>query len=225
MTARGLRQKQLAELVSEMSGTPLSQVSIQKLTSGKSQRSKRLTDIALALNVPAEWLSNGPSQFFESGTNLFLDASKMDFASNTDMDERNLKRGMVPVIGTAKLGPDGYFAEEEYPADKDPGCLRIYSADPDAYGLRIQGDSMSPRIKHGEFVVIEPNMPPVKYEEVLVVATDGRKMIKVYADLNDGFYRFDSINEDHRPIHMACSEVKGIYYVAGILKKARYFET
>lgn len=225
MTARGLRQKQLAELVSEMSGTPLSQVSIQKLTSGKSQRSKRLTDIALALNVPAEWLSNGPSQFFESGTNLLLDASKMDFASNTDMEERKVKRGMVPVVGTAKLGPDGCFEEDESPDGKGLGRLRVYSADPDAYGLRIQGDSMAPRIKHGEFVVIEPNMPPVKYEEVLVKATDGRKMIKVFADLADGFYRFDSINDDHRPIHMACEDVAGIYYVAGILKKARYFET
>lgn len=36
------------------------------------------------------------------------------------------------------------------------GWLKIYSDDPNAYGLRVRGDSMWPRIQSGEFVLIEP---------------------------------------------------------------------
>ena len=225
MKARQLNQTQLAALVSAVSGTTISQVAIQKITSGKTQQPKRITDIALALGVSAEWLAHGNSPFPESGATLTPEPShSSDVHQNTESGELKIKWGSVPVVGKAKLGEDGYFDEEGYPPGFGDGCLRIQSDDPDAYGLRVYGDSMSPRIKHGEFVVIEPNQPPVRYEEVLVKTVDGRKMIKVFAGYTEGYYRFDSVNEDHKPIHLAAEEVEAIHYVAGILKKSRYFE-
>jgi phage repressor protein C with HTH and peptisase S24 domain len=226
MQARNLKQRQLSELVSRLSGIPISQVAIQKITSGKTQYPKRLPDIARALNVPAEWLAHGST--FSSDTPQALKTDGLTIESsqnnNTDMDEWTVKRGSVPVVGTAQLGNNGYFEEEGYPAGHGAGFLKIQRDDPDAYGLRVVGDSMSPRIKHGEFVVIEPNQPAVQYEEVLVKTVDGRKMIKVFAQLQDGFYRFESVNEDHPPIHVAVEQVEAIHYVAGILKRSRHFE-
>lgn len=221
MKARKLTQVQLAARVSTLSGFPISQVAIQKITSGKTKHSRRIPDIARALDVSPEWLGFGDSPFPESGATL---TEPNRSSASTDRDELKIKWGSVPVVGKAKLGEDGYFDEEGYPPGFGDGCLRIHSDDPDAYGLRVYGDSMSPRIKHGEFVVIEPNQPPVRYEEVLVKTVDGRKMIKVFADYAEGYYRFDSVNEDHKPIHLAAEEVEAIHYVAGILKKSRYFE-
>jgi hypothetical protein len=40
------------------------------------------------------------------------------------------------------------------------GLRRYPSRDPNAYALRVKGDSMRPRIKPGEFVLVEPNTPP-----------------------------------------------------------------
>lgn len=225
MKARKLTQAQLAALVSTHSGFPISQVAIQKITSGKTRHTRRLDDLARALGVSAEWLGYGDSPFPESGATLTPEPNHSSAVlQNTDRDELKIKWGSVPVVGKAKLGEDGYFDEEGYPPGFGDGCLRIQSDDPDAYGLRVYGDSMSPRIKHGEFVVIEPNQPPVRYEEVLVKTVDGRKMIKVFAGYTEGYYRFDSVNEDHKPIHLAAEEVEAIHYVAGILKKSRYFE-
>lgn len=221
MKARNLKQRQLSELVTELSGAPISQVAIQKITSGKTQHSKRLTDIARALNVSAEWLAHGCSPFPPDGTTLFLESGEL---GNTDKEERKIRWGTVPVVGTAQLGDDGYFEDEGYPVGHGSGILRIQSSDPDAYGLRLLGDSMQPRIMHGEFVLVEPNTPPVLYEEVLVKTVDGRKMIKIFAQLADGFYRFDSINHDHPPLHLRVDQVETVHYVAGILKKSRFFE-
>lgn len=222
MAARNLSGAQLSKLVSAVCASPISQVSIQKITSGQTQHSKRLPDIARALGVSVEWLVYGSddSRFPDSGPRLV----RVGDATNTDTEERKLKRGAVPVVGTAQLGDDGYFDEEGYPAGHGAGYLQIHSDDPDAYGLRVRGDSMSPRIKHGEYVVIEPNQRLVEHEEVLVITSDGRKMIKVFSARRDGFYRFESINEDHPPIHIAVEQIVGIHYVAGILKGTRYFE-
>lgn len=59
---------------------------------------------------------------------------------------------LVPVVGDAVLGVDGMIDMVEYRG----GWLKIYSDDPNAYGLRVRGDSMWPRIQSGEFVLIEP---------------------------------------------------------------------
>lgn len=224
MRERNLTQRQLSELVTSLSGSPISQVAIQKITCGKTQHTKRLTDIARALNVSAEWLAHGCSPFPPSGTTLSLEVDSTGEVGNTDKEELKIRWGTVPVVGTAQLGDDGYFEDEGYPAGHGSGVLRIQSSDPDAYGLRLLGDSMQPRIMHGEFVLVEPNTPPVLYEEVLVKTVDGRKMIKIFAQLADGFYRFDSINHDHPPIHLRVDQVESVHYVAGILKKSRFFE-
>lgn len=226
MAARSLSGKQLSKLVSAVSGNPISQVAIQKITSGKTLHSKRLPDIAKTLGVTAEWLAFGEdsSRFPDTGTTLVLVGETTAQSSNTDTEERKLRKGHVPVVGTAQLGDDGFFDAEGYPVGHGAGYLNINSDDPDAYGLRVKGDSMSPRIRHGEYVLIEPNQPLVDYEEVLVMTLDGRKMIKVFSGRKDGFYRLESINAEHGPIHVAVDAVEAIHYVAGILKGSRYFE-
>jgi Predicted transcriptional regulator len=226
MAARNLSGTQLSKLVGVTSGTPISQVAIQKITSGKTLHSKRLPDIAKTLGVTVEWLAYGEdsSRNPDSGTTLVDVGETTTQSSNTDMEERKLRKGFIPVVGTAQLGDDGFFDADGYPVGHGAGYLQIHSDDPDAYGLRVKGDSMSPRIKHGEYVVIEPNQPLVDYEEVLVMTIDGRKMIKVFSGKKDGFYRLESINEDHGPIHIAVDAVEAIHYVAGILKGSRYFE-
>lgn len=82
----------------------------------------------------------------------------------------------VPVIGEAKLGQDGHY-EEAHPPGGD-GTVDGYSSDPDAYALRVRGDSMHPAIRHGSFVVVEPHGRCVTGEYVALQLVDGRKMVK-----------------------------------------------
>tara|TARA_R110001592_G_scaffold65634_2_gene201212 strand:- start:3231 stop:3887 length:657 start_codon:yes stop_codon:yes gene_type:complete len=134
------------------------------------------------------------------------------------------KEGTVPVVGKAELGADGFFEALDYPAGHGDGVLLINSDDPNAYGLRVVGDSMHPRIKNGEFVLIEPNKPYCTGDEVMVRTASGKSMIKEFIYHRDGMYRFDSVNQDHAPIHLREDEVVKVHLVGGILKSSRFFD-
>lgn len=131
------------------------------------------------------------------------------------------KEGRVPVVGNAQLGNEGFFEALDFPPGHGDGYLNIHSDDPDAYGLKVTGDSMLPRIKNGEFVLIEPNKNFFSGDEVMVRTAAGRTMIKEFIYLRDGMYRLDSVNAEHAPIHIAESDVMEIHLVGGILKSSR----
>lgn len=132
------------------------------------------------------------------------------------------REGRVPVVGNAQLGDNGYFEALDFPAGHGDGYLNIHSDDPDAYGLKVTGDSMHPRIKNGEYVLIEPNKGYCSGDEVMVRTAAGRTMIKEFIYQRDGMYRLDSINAEHPPIHLAEQDVLDVHLVGGILKSSRF---
>lgn len=131
----------------------------------------------------------------------------------------------MPVVGNAQLGLNGYFEALDFPPGHGDGYLNIHSDDPDAYGLKVSGDSMHPRIKNGEYVLVEPNKTWYSGDEVMVRTTSGQTMIKEFIYLRDGMYRFDSVNSEHPPIHIAEHDVEDIHLVGGILKSSRFMHS
>lgn len=128
--------------------------------------------------------------------------------------------GFVKVVGEALLGTDGSVDMTELHV----GWLCICSKDQDAFGLKVKGDSMWPRIQSGEFVVIEPNTPVQVGDEVFVRTKDGRNMIKILNKNRDGSYLFTSINNQHHPLTLSPDEIEKVHYVAAILKHTRFLE-
>ncbi|EBJ6950729.1 phage repressor protein [Salmonella enterica] len=124
----------------------------------------------------------------------------------------------VPVVGGAQLGNGGHWTNLQYPVGYGDGYISWPTRDPDAYALRCTGDSMKPRIKDGEYVVIEPNHKFLPGDEVLVVTKDERAMVKTFLYERDGEVMVMSINEEHLPIRFSLSEIENIHYVAGIAK-------
>ena len=78
------------------------------------------------------------------------------------------------VVGTAKLGDNGYYDETP---DGD-GWVDHYTPNPNVYALRVKGDSMHPAIRHGTFVVVDPDGRCAIGEYVAIALLDGRKMVK-----------------------------------------------
>ena len=128
----------------------------------------------------------------------------------------------VPVVGSAKFGDNGYRAELEYPVGHGDGFVEFPSRDKQAYALRCIGDSMRPRIKDGEFVVIYPTHAPHPGDEVLVKTTDGRVMVKELAYIRDDVMTLLSVNEAHGKMNIPLHEVEQCHYVAGIIKRAQW---
>lgn len=131
-----------------------------------------------------------------------------------------LKDGLVPVVGEAVMGADGEFEMQEV----SQGWLRIYSADPNAFSVKVKGDSMFPRINSGEFVVIEPRTQVCPGDEVFVRTVEGKNMIKRLGYHRDNTYQFISVNQQHPPLTIDDFAVDKVYFVAAIVKSSRFID-
>jgi SOS-response transcriptional repressor LexA len=124
----------------------------------------------------------------------------------------------VPVIGTAQLGKEGYWNELEHPMGQGEGRLNYESKDVNAYAVRVLGDSMVPRIRSGEYVIVEPGHPIVPGDEVLIVTTEGVSMVKEFLYERDGSLYLESVNRDHPRLVLKREIVERFHYVLGIIK-------
>lgn len=79
---------------------------------------------------------------------------------------------------------------------------------------------MKPRIKDGEFVIIEPNSEAIPGDEVLLKTKDGRVMVKTFLYRRDKRVHVMSVNDAHQPQSFDLSEIDKIHPVAAIVKKA-----
>jgi phage repressor protein C with HTH and peptisase S24 domain len=128
----------------------------------------------------------------------------------------------VPVVGTAQLGAEGFWVELQHPAGHGDGILRYNSNDRNAYALRVTGSSMEPRIRNGEFVVIEPNHACSPGDEVLVVTSDGRSMVKELLYIRDGVVTLSSVNASHGRVTLRAEEIEKMHYVVAITKSSLF---
>jgi len=104
----------------------------------------------------------------------------------------------IPVIGTAKLGGDGFYEEISTAPGAGDGYLDIDSEDGHAYCLRVRGMSMFPAIRDGWYVLVEPNQRCQPGSYVLIRLRDGRKMVKELLFERDGTVEVMSINGGER---------------------------
>jgi phage repressor protein C with HTH and peptisase S24 domain len=130
------------------------------------------------------------------------------------------KGKFVAVVGTGRAGPDGLLSITDYgPGDGD-GYIYTYSQDLNAYGIRVQGDSMRPRIKSGEFIVAEPGVEAQPGDDVVVKLRDGRSMVKEFLWARDGEMSFGSVNNGYAPCTHQASEIESIHRVAAIVPRS-----
>lgn len=172
-----------------------------------------------------ERLARDIEQKLELGEN---ELDRPDFTGAPQVGEPGAQHYLlanVPVVGTAQLGKDGFYDALEYPVGHGDGFVAYPTRDANAYALRVKGDSMRPRIKHGEFVVIEPHHPPEPGDEVLVRTKDGKTMVKVLDFRRGGVVQLSSVNEEHKPLTVDEQEIDRLHYVAAIVKSSRYYRT
>lgn len=124
-------------------------------------------------------------------------------------------RRRIPLVGEVKGGADGYLEELQYPVGHGEGYVLWPTTDTNAYALRVRGDSMHPRYRAGEFVIVEPSKEPPVGEDVVVLLNDGRKMLKVLNWVRDGEVQLVSINNGFAPLTLPATEIQAMHYAAG----------
>lgn len=126
---------------------------------------------------------------------------------------------MVPVIGSAIATPNGagYFTDMGLPAGGSDEFVPFPSRDVEAYAVKVRGDSMTPRIRPGDLIVVEPNTAATPGDDVLVKLSDGRKMVKQMLFKRAGHYHFASVNGAHELLTVAVEEVDAVHKIAAIV--------
>lgn len=122
---------------------------------------------------------------------------------------------LLPVVGHVKGGDDGYLEELQYPVGHGEGFVPYWTRDKDAYALRVKGDSMHPRYRAREFIVVTPSIEAQQGNDVVVRLKDGRKLLKQFNWRRDGELQLLSINDGYAPMTISLSDVESIHRVAG----------
>lgn len=206
MQSSGLSQYRLWKL------SGVSQPTIARIRSGISLEPDKSTveKLAKVLGVSYAWLYDGTDAATDEGRHELERAQSLVVPTVT------------PVVGHVQGGDDGYLIELEYPAGHGDGFLMHYSKDANAYGLRVKGDSMRPRIKPGEYIVCEPNQEVRPGDDVVAILADGRRMVKELLWVRDGEVSFGSISNGFAPITIPLTEVQAIHYVAAIMPRGAF---
>lgn len=200
------------------------QGSISKIERGDQESSAYDVELAFALDVNPLWLKNGNNEFMPRW--LAITATipglqgPVEIESNASHAPTLGEFSAVPVVGIAQLGDNGHWSELEYPVGHGDGHINYPTHDRNAYALRCRGDSMKPRIRDGEFVVVEPNSEAIPGDEILLKTKDGRVMVKTFLYRRDGKVHVMSVNEAHPPQAFDLVDIDKIHPVAAIVKKA-----
>lgn len=165
---------------------------------------------ASALGARAEWIATGvgPMQAAPNATSRQLE-------SNVAEAPALAPSRRVPVVGHVKGGIDGYLEEMQFPVGHGEGFVEYWTKDPSAYALRVKGDSMHPRYRAREFIVVTPSIEPQPGHDVVVKLRDGRKLLKQLNWIRDDEIQLVSINDGYAPTTLQAHEVDSIQRVAG----------
>lgn len=77
----------------------------------------------------------------------------------------------------------------------------------EAFGVRVAGESMYPRLQSGETVIAERGVAPIRNKEVLVELRDGSGLVKEYRGQKDGFLFLWQYNPE-REVRIELSKVR-----------------
>jgi phage repressor protein C with HTH and peptisase S24 domain len=125
----------------------------------------------------------------------------------------------VAIVGIGQGGPDGFLSIDDYSPGDGDGFIYTYSPDPQAYGIRVRGDSMRPRIKSGEYIVAEPSVEALPGDDVVVKLKSGKAMVKELLWIRDDEISFGSINNGIPPVTVPSNEIQSIHRVAAIVPR------
>lgn len=162
------------------------------------------TQIAKACGVDAHWLATGEGE-------MLLTKEPSNVAQAPAL--RTARQ--IPVVGEVKGGDDGYLHELQYPVGHGDGFVEYWCRDGNAYALRVRGDSMHPRYRAGEFVVVTPSIEAQQGSDVVVALKDGRKLLKQLNWKRGDEIQLLSINNHFAPMTISLDAVLAVHRVAG----------
>ena len=191
LNKRGLTSNALA---AQLGGGGL-QSAMSRLISGKIPRTETIRPVA-------EFFGVDPSVFqtdkaaTDCAIDLGIERGFADAPLYAGVPSQQKRK--IPVVGTAKMGTDGFYEEISSIAGAGDGQIDFHSNDKHSYGLKVRGNSMAPAIRDGWYVIVEPGGNPSEGEYVLVKLASGAKMVKEFLYRRPDSIELMSVNGGER---------------------------
>jgi len=132
----------------------------------------------------------------------------------TDAGTRAVRARMVPLIGMAQAGSEGYFDDAGFPAGsgwEDIAFPEI--ADQHCYALEITGDSMLPVYRDGDRIVVSPSGSLRRGDRVVAKTHAGEVMAKQLGRMTAQRVELKSFNPAFEDRHFALSEIAFVHRI------------
>lgn len=199
---------------------------IQQLVKRNSRVSQFAPDLAAYYGIPTDLLLSGNPETIDSyllsKKKRIVEYPKSVSTAHHVAENIGYLVGL-PVTGVVVTGLREFQQMNE--VDPDESKVRWPTSDQSAYALRIFGDHLAPRCKHGEYAIIEPGHPVEPGDEVVVGLIDDRQSVLVCQFLyeRNGMSYFESINGDSKKVNIETVQIEYMKYIAGFAKPSLSF--
>jgi phage repressor protein C with HTH and peptisase S24 domain len=220
----GLSQPQLARRIG------VSAQAIQQLEAGEVRRPRYLVELANALGVEPVSLHEGrlvvvgPGASPHAGGTLHGERGIRGTLSETPRANAAFAHGVssggvrdLPVYASAQGGPDGMMVSYD-PIEwiERPSPL---AGVPNAFGMYVVNDSMEPRYRQGDLLLIHPQRPVRRGSDVLMILVsetqDHEAFIKELVAVTSDEVTLRQLNPD-KSFSVPRDRVAGLHLVVGV---------
>ena len=177
--------------------------SIGKMRSAKKMPSiERLQEIADYFNIPlsdiVEEKSKIPVEFPLMGERKEFNVDIFTGVQGLDIKKK------IPVLGHVAAGIPINAVENIIDWEEISGVMALRG---EYFGLRIQGDSMEPRMCNGDVVIIRQQPDAESGEYVIALVNGDSAVCKKLKKYEDGSLALISLNSAYSPMFFSASEV------------------
>ncbi|WP_083196459.1 helix-turn-helix transcriptional regulator [Serratia sp. 14-2641] len=199
MELTGTTQGMLADRVG------VSQPSIWKLVSGKTNSSRKLVEIARELKVRPEWLARGEEPMWEEKT-APREAREESVNHQDNYGSRSGDEVEVPFLSDIDfIGSDGVFStdgQKPLTLTFAKRLLQKAGAEMDGRGVLcfpISGDGMVPAMPDGSILAINTEDKKIVDGKIYAISQNGWKRVKILYRTGPSSLSLRSFNKDEHP--------------------------
>ncbi len=129
----------------------------------------------------------------------------MEFAGQRYQNPKN----MVPLLGLAKAGRDGYFDSQGWPilSDDWDAVEFPFTLDKKVYALEVSGNSMEPVYRDGDKLIVAPDSEIRKGDRVITKTTSGEVMVKEFQRRSLNQVELKSLNPECDDVILAPNDI------------------
>lgn len=167
-----------------------------------------ITKIAKATGVHPHWLLTGEGEMYDAPVR----PSNVFQLPNTF--RRNAKLVELPIMSAV---PAGKLAANFHPDYVDDYIAVDDVRDPQAFALKVKGNSMAPRIEDGDTVVVSPAQEPHN-GDVCVVRVNGEDTLKK-VKFEGNYIHLIPLNPDFEPLTVKKKDVNFCWKVVKMVKE------